>query len=71
MIFPTMWYVRPAKSCQMAHCWKSHVTAHMDFDARKPEFVACKQQRRRPAWVYNVMHSDQPLCFHTLECLNA
>ena len=33
----------------------------MGFDAKKPNFVAFEQQRRRPA--YASAQSDQPLCF--------
>ena len=37
------------------------VRLNMGLDARKPDFVACEQQRRRPAGAY--AQSDQHLCF--------
>ena len=39
----------------------AHIRLNMGPDARKPDFVACEQQRCRTACAY--AQSDQHLCF--------
>ena len=41
---------------KMPHCWKSHVTARMGFDVRKPIFEVCDHVKLKP----NLLsHRDQ------------
>ena len=42
----------------------AHIRLNMGPDARKPDFDACVQHRRRTACSY--MQSDQHLCFFAI-----
>ena len=50
---------------EIPHCWKSHVTAHMGLDARKPVFGGLQPTQAQTVCAF--AQSDQRLFIRILE----